>query len=306
MQGSVKTTAATGQTTSSTRKCEQCGGTGMYIFQQKASEYAKETKRDHIYGDKDPLIWVGRKCPYCNGGHAEMVTLVKKTSEIPSSFYDKRISDFDWNVYVKDDGTIENTKDKQRAVQSFIDQYEIWEDKNVGLYICGKIKGSGKTLLASCICNELMATRAIRTRFVRASELIDISQSGDKNSYEESKRNPMKLLYECKFLVIDDLGQKNTGGEWLEDILFKLLDYRMTNKRMTVITSNLELKELPFNERIIDRLDKICVPMHLPEICVRTKEARHNRTELFRELGLIKEKKEEDNGKKNDTEGQDP
>ena len=305
MPSKGQNTATTGQTTSSTtNNCEKCGGTGMYMFEQKMSDYCRENGLPNIYGNREDFTtWVSKKCPYCQGGLVGRAVEAKKSADLPTSFYDKRLIDFDWNVYVRDDGTVENTLDKQRAVRSFIDQFEIWEDKNVGLYICGKTKGCGKTFLASCICNELMNTRAIKTRFVRASELIDINQSGDKNSFNEYKRNPMKLLYECKFLVIDDLGQKNTGNEWLEDILFKLLDYRMTNKRMTLITSNIDIKDLNFNERIIDRLDKMCVPMHLPEIAVRTKEARENRSELFKELGLIGQKGAED-GKEDHTEGQ--
>lgn len=291
MQSRTTNTVAIGQTTSLS-KCPKCNGTGMYVFEQKASEYARENGLEHIYGDHDPLIWVGKKCPYCNGGFAEDVKQVQKNSDIPSSFYSKRIKDFDWNAYVKDDGTLVDTTGIQKGVEAFINQFDVWEKKNIGLYICGRTKGSGKTFLASCICNELMNTKAIRTRFIRASELIDISQSGDKNAYDESKRNPMKLIYECKLLVIDDLGQKNTGKEWLEDELFKLLDYRMTNNRMTLVTSNLDIKQLPFNERIKDRLEKITVEMHLPEICVRTKEARENRQALFKELGLIGDGKE--------------
>ena len=99
-----------------------------------------------------------------------------------------------------------------------------------------------------------------------------------------------EFVFACP--VIDDLGQKNTGKEWLEDELFKLLDYRMTNNRMTLVTSNLDIKQLPFNERIKDRLEKITVEMHLPEVCVRTKEARENRQALFKELGLIGDRKE--------------
>lgn len=262
------------------------------MFTQKASVYAQENGLNHIYGNKDFDIWVSKKCPFCDGGFAEDVKEVRKNSDIPSSFYDKRMKDFDWKAYVRDDGSIIDTTPIQRGVEAFINQFDAWEKKNIGLYICGKTKGSGKTFLASCICNELMYSKAIRTRFIRASELIDISQSGDKNAYDEYKRNPMKLIYECKFLVIDDLGQKNTGKEWLEDELFKLLDYRMTNGRMTIITSNLDIKQLPFNERIKDRLEKITVEMHLPEVCVRTKEARENRQTLFRELGLTGDRKE--------------
>ncbi len=275
-------------TPDSSNKCERCNGSGMYIFQQRASEYAKKNGKDHIYGERDPLIWVGTKCPYCNGGFANNVSIARKDADIPTAFYNKRLTDFDWDIYVDDTGKIVDTKSQKEGIESFVKQFEVWEGKNMGLYIFSSTKGSGKTFLASCICNELMNNRAIRTRFVNASQLIDISQSGDKSSYDEHKRNPMKLVHECKFLVIDDLGQKNTGGEWLEDILYKLLDYRMLNKRMTIITSNLQIQELPFNERIIDRINKLCMPFHLPEVCVRSKEIGENRRSLLEELGLIK------------------
>lgn len=256
-------------------KCERCGGSGMYFFEQKASEYAKENGKPHIYGDNDPMIWVSKKCPFCNGGFSENVKVAKKLAGIPETFYNKRLDAFDWSVYVDDRGNMADTTAQQDGIKSFIDKFDVWESKNIGLYIYSKTKGAGKTFLASCICNELMHLKAIRTRFVNASSLIDVSQTEDS-----------KLLYECKFLVIDDLGQKHLGNDWLEDILYKILDERMTNKRMTVITSNVEIKALPFNERITDRIDKLCMPFHLPETCVRSKETREERQELLKELGL--------------------
>ena len=280
------------QQPTSLNKCSKCGGTGLYVFMQKASEYAKMRGVPNIY-QHYVEIPVVIKCPYCNGGFADDVIKAKKSSDIPNSFCDKRLNDFDWNVYVSDDGTSFNTLSQQNGVKSFVDQFDVWEKKNMGLYIWSKTKGSGKTFLASCLCNEIMNKKAIRTRFVSASELIDIAQSGDKNANDEYKRNPMKLLHECKFLVIDDLGQKNLGSEWLEDILFKLLDDRMTNSRMTMITSNLAIQELPFNERITDRINKLCMPFHLPEICVRSKEIRESRQELLKELSLSKENSNE-------------
>ena len=275
------------QTKSDSPKCEYCRGTGMFVFEQKASEYAKENGLDHIYGNKDFNIWVGKKCPYCNGGFAEIVKEAKKFSGIPHTFYDKRMDAFDWNVYVGDNGQIVDTTNIKNGINSFITQFETWEENSMGLFIYSRTKGSGKTFLASCICNELMSTRAIKTRFVNASDLIEISNSGDKNSFDEYKRNPMKLLHECKFLVIDDLGQKNLGNDWLADILYKLLDYRMIHNRITIITANMPVEEIPFEERIKDRVNKMCMPMHLPEICVRSKETRANKIELLKKVGLM-------------------
>ena len=289
MQDSEKNGNASTVNSESGKKCERCGGSGMYIYMQSAREYAKINNKEYIYGDRDFDIPVGRKCPFCNGGFAEEVQKARNSSDIPFSFNTKTMKDFDWNAYIDETGKTYDTSAQRECVETYINKFNEWEESNSGLYIYSKTKGSGKTFLASCLCNELMAKYAIRTRFVRASELIDISQSGDKNSYDEYKRNPMKLLYECKFLVIDDIGQKITGGEWLEDILFKLLDYRMTNKRLTFCTSNLTIPELRFNERLVERIEKLCMPFHLPEVSVRSKEIRENRQQLLKKLGLIKE-----------------
>lgn len=283
----VKEKQSDNQMTSDLNKCEYCHGTGMYMFEQKASEYARENGLDHIYGTKDFDIWVSKKCPYCNGGFAENVKEVKKFSGIPHTFYDKRMDAFDWDIYIGDNGKSADVTNVRKGINSFVNQFETWEENCMGLFIYSRTKGSGKTFLASCICNELMSTRAMKTRFVNASDLIEISNSGDKNSFDEYKRNPMKLLHECKFLVIDDLGQKNLGSDWLADILYKLLDYRMIHNRITIITANMPVEEIPFEERIKDRINKMCMPMHLPEICVRSKETRANKIELLKKVGLM-------------------
>lgn len=276
------------QTLESSTACEYCHGSGWFMFEQSIEEYCAENGLTNIYGERHFNVNVSKRCPYCQGGLIGRAKEVKKTADVPMTFYDKRISDFDWDIYIKEDGTLTNTTGSQRGVKAFIEQFEKWEAKNMGLYIYSTTKGSGKTFLASCICNELMASRAIKTRFVNASQLIDIALSGDKNSYDEYKRNPMKLLYECKFLVIDDIGQKTLRSEMYEDILYKLLDYRMIHNRMTLFTSNVAQDQLALDERTVDRISKMSFPMHLPEICVRDKETSANRRNLQMELGWLK------------------
>lgn len=249
-------------------------------------EYMRQNNLPNIYNDPDFMTRVSCKCPACHGGFSGRVDAAKKLAGIPTTFYDSRLSAFDWDLYIRDDGTASNTGMHRNAVESFVQNFEEWEKKQMGLYIYSKVKGSGKSFLASCICNELMHTRAIRTRFVNASDLIDIVQSGDKNSPEEYKREPLKLLQNCKFLVLDDLGQR-TNSEWLEDILYKLLDERMRNGRLTVVTSNMSIDSLPYDDRIADRLNAMCLPLHLPEIRIRSKESMDKRNEFMREMGLI-------------------
>ena len=271
---------------SSNNNCETCGGSGWVMVRMPMDEFIDSVKGVHIYKDGSFETCVSKKCPTCNGGFAGKVNTVKRDAGIPTTFYDKRLDAFDWGIYITDDGTAVDTSSHKKVIENYIEQFETWEKEGMGLYIYSTTKGSGKTFLASCVCNELMSTRAIRTRFVNAADLIEISQSGDKTSAEEYKRNPMKLLYECKFLVIDDLGQRK-NSEWLEDILYKLLDERMNNKRMTVITSNVAMANLPYDDRIADRLNAVCIPIHLPEVRIRSKESRDRRRDFLSSMGLI-------------------
>ena len=258
------------------------------IVEMLVSEYARRYRGNHIYGQRDFMTNVGVPCPECSGGFVEQVETAKKFSGIPHTFYDKRLDAFDWSIYKDSNGEIINTSAIQKVVRSFVEQYEKWEARNIGLYITSETKGSGKTFLASCICNELMSQKAIRTRFVKASEILNISKSGNPDARNEYERDPLKLLYDCKFLVIDDLGQKNTGLAWLEDELFNLLDARMTNERMTVITSNVSIGALQFNERLTDRISKMCYTVRLPEISVREIQSMGDKKELLTEVGLWK------------------
>ena len=179
-------------------------------------------------------------------------------------------------------------KSKQKkTIDCFVHDFDKWESEGFGLYICSRTKGSGKTFLASCICNSLMNRNAIRARFVSATELLDIAQSGDKSSEDEYKKNPIKKLCDCKLLVLDDIGMKKTGNEWMNEELFKIIDSRMTQGLVTIITSNQKPDELNVDDRIIERIQKMTVVIELPEYNVRSKEAHAKKIEFFKSVGLI-------------------
>ena len=101
------------------------------------------------------------------------------------------------------------------------------------------------------------------------------------------EKNPIEVLCECELLVLDDLGQKKTGENWLDDILFRIIDYRYQHKKVTLITSNIELKKLRLDDRVADRLNKMCQPIPLPDYSFRQKESREKKLEFLKGLGLV-------------------
>lgn len=272
------------ETTNLNSKCEKCHGTGMYIFMQKASEYCKQRGVENIYA-KDYEIPVGMKCPYCNGGQEMEVTNLKKFAGIPKAHSIDRYVAFKWDVYKDNKGEIVDTTSTKRVIDAYLNNFNEYDNEGIGLYIWSETKGTGKTMLSSCICNELMAKYQIGTRFVRTCDLIDIVQSADKDSYDSEKRDPMKLLCGCKLLVLDDIGQRKTGGDWLQDILFQILDSRTSKKLVTIVTSNMQVKRLNIDERVRRRIEDSTLQLQLPEYPVANSEAREKKLDLLRRTG---------------------
>ena len=257
--------------------CPKCKGTG-YIIVRKSTQFTKELYKSDIGVD------YAIPCPYCNGGEAHKVEDVRTRANLPAAYYDASIEHFKWDAYIDElQKTPIDTAMQKKIVDSFIMNYPKWQDKGIGLYIYSKKRGTGKTFLASCICNSLMVKYKITTKFVSACDLIDIA----KQEPRQGEKPPLDVMCECKVLVIDDIGQKNTGTEWLNDILFKLIETRYQHKLVTIFTSNLKVGELMIDDRISSRIEKISQNIPLPEYSYRSKQALGEKKELFKELGIV-------------------
>jgi DNA replication protein DnaC len=256
--------------------CPKCKGCG-YIIVRKTTPRSIE-----IYGKDHPVDYA-EPCPYCNGGEQKQIEDVRTRANIPTTYYDASIESFKFNEYYNDKGEKEDISLQEKYVRSFIFDFEKWQKKGIGLYIYSKRRGTGKTFLASCICNSLMAKYKLTTKFVSTSDLLDIAKAEPR----QGEKAPLEVLCECKVLVLDDIGQKNTGTEWLNDILFKIIDARYQKKLVTIFTSNVKVGELNIDDRVRSRIDKLSQLIPLPEYSFRNKEAHEEKLELFKEIGLM-------------------
>ena len=257
--------------------CPTCKGVGMIVFSQEG------------YEDGQKACFAS-PCPTCKGGLDVRTETVKRLSDIPSVYYDKGYQSFNWNIYRDSDGKQIDMSKRRMIVEDFLKNYRKWKSKGYGLYLNSKTKGTGKTFLASCICNELMELYGIRTKFVNATKILDISKSGDKESPDIYKREPIRLLSNCELLVLDDIGQKKNGENWINEVMFTIVDDRMNNGLVTLYTSNLEVGALPLDPRIIDRISKTSISMTLPEYNVRLNESYDDKVIFLKDIGVIKER----------------
>ena len=204
-----------------------------------------------------------------------MVEELKSRADIPR---DRSLKDFDWKIYGED------LMRQKAIIDGFVDHFTDFESEGYGLYIHSRIRGSGKTYLASAIGGELANRYATAIRFVSVSDLIEISKQR-----KDDGGDPLDDLITVRVLILDDLGQKSTGRDWLTDILFRIIDKRYTKHRVTIMTSNVPCGELDLDDRVVDRINATTYKVKLPEVCVRTVESNSRKRAFLQKFGIDRE-----------------
>lgn len=128
-----------------------------------------------------------------------------------------------------------------------------------GLFFCGSV-GSGKTFLASCIANRLLAN-SIEVLFAVVPDLLDNIKAtyDDKTDFHEREINVINKAKNIPILILDDLGSHNYTN-WSRNKIFSIINHRVNYNLPTIITSNEELEtlELYLGERTTSRIFQLC------------------------------------------------
>ncbi|MBQ6334179.1 MAG: ATP-binding protein [Erysipelotrichaceae bacterium] len=115
------------------------------------------------------------------------------------------------------------------------------EKADRGLYICGDL-GVGKTYLCTALANSLVK-KGKKVAFVKVSNFFNEMKSYFGTASEMVDRN-ISILKNAEYLFLDDIGSETVSQFVRDDILFRILDYRLENKLITIFTSNLNKEEL--------------------------------------------------------------
>lgn len=108
-------------------------------------------------------------------------------------------------------------------------------EKGEGLLFAGDI-GTGKTMLAAAISNEL-AARAARVMFLTVTDLQNRLRDFD------TAKEFLAKIKSADLLVLDDFGQEK-ATEWSACQLFDVIDDRCQGLRPILLTTNLSAKGL--------------------------------------------------------------
>ena len=161
-----------------------------------------------------------------------------------------------WN-FAADDGS--NPK-MSAAMQNYVNHFDEFRKDGKGLLLFGSV-GTGKTFLASCVANALIdkGTPALVTNFARIANTVQGLFEGRQEYYDSLNKFPL--------LVLDDLSAERKT-EYMQEIVFNVIDARYRAKLPLIVTTNLTREELmnPADityQRIFSRLFEMCTPIEI-------------------------------------------
>jgi DNA replication protein DnaC len=160
-------------------------------------------------------------------------------------------------TFANDDGS--NPK-LTNAMKNFVEHFQTFKEQGKGLLLFGNV-GTGKTYLAACVANELISKGipCLVTNFARISNEVQGMFEGKQQYYDNLNTFPL--------LVIDDLSAERKT-EYMQEIVFNVIDARYRANLPLIVTTNLTREELmhPANlthQRIFSRLFEMCTPIEV-------------------------------------------
>ena len=265
--------------------CPKCGNTGLVrrVYDEFGKEvFGEDALKPGTYDYYEP-------CKCVEGAINQLTKNNRKYASIPGLYADANFDNFLTDKYSKVESKQLATFAKNDA-KRYVAHIENCLDKGMGLYIWSDAKGSGKSRLASTICNELIA-RGVRSKFASASQILSEIQD-TWNNPNQSETKVINKYIEPNILIIDDLGARG-NKKWIDDRFQYLFETRYGQNKVTIVTSNYRIESLPFDDnRIADRLSDIerFHVIKMPNESLRPTNRRSDGTDPFYELFGKKDK----------------
>ena len=184
-----------------------------------------------------------------------------------------------WTFY-NDDGSHPQV---MKAARNYVDNFKTFKKDGKGLLLYGNV-GTGKTYVAAAIANALVdrGIPVMMTNFARISNKLQESFDG--------KQDYLDNLNKFDLLVIDDLAAERKT-EYMQEIVFNVVDARYRSGLPMIITTNLSLEAIknPPNmsdNRIYDRIIEKCFPIEVKGKSHRRKNVNSEYADMKELLGL--------------------
>ena len=247
-------------------RCRVCGGKRQTIITPPFEGAQPRTVR----------CWC--KCPTAQDRTEAMERQIKREQRTSICFQgteELKNSRFD-----TEDGT--QKPELVKAARLYADNFQQHLRDGMGLLYYGPV-GTGKTFLAACIANAVLA-KGYRVRLTSFATLADEMWAvSDKAAY---------IADLCKYdlLILDDLGVERKT-EYMQEMVYKIVNARYVAGAPVIVTTNLTPDELTKTAemgyaRTYDRLLEKCLPIKVDGRSRRRAAAAATWGEMRRQLGM--------------------
>ena len=211
-----------------------------------------------------------------------------KFAAIPKEFENQTIESFMTDCYTTP-GNRELAQMAKIIAKRYVEQFEEIQETGKGLYFYSSVKGSGKTRLAVSIANDLIRQKFVSAKFATTIQILDqikATWGENKRTGDEEGGSEQTLINDIisvPVLVIDDIGVER-AKDWINERFYNILNGRMIEKRITIFTSNCRIEDLKLDERIVNRIIKMALPIEFPAESIRVPLARKENSDLLDRL----------------------
>lgn len=196
---------------------------------------------------------------------------------IPDSY--KGITLADWKLADYDAENKERAKNIVRSVKAYFEGLEKFEKEGKGFYFWSNTKGSGKTMLAVAMANELISKYKRFAKFTTSTTILDEIRATYNKDNDETESKLLDDLAKADFLIIDDFGTERVT-DWVGEKFYQIINGRYINKKVTIFTSNYDLETLKYDDRITSRIKGRSFTVHFPEQSIRELKAYKENKDL--------------------------
>lgn len=205
-------------------------------------------------------------------------------ADIPKEFKGYTVESFDLGLYTTPDAREKSAMAKMICT-NYIKEFPRISEEGKGLYLHSRTKGSGKTRMAASIANDIISIHRVSAKFATTLQILDeIKKSWNKKPGEAAgEQKFLADIIGVPVLVIDDIGVEKPT-EWVNEKFYSILNGRMIQKQVTIFTSNCEMEKLSFDDRIINRIMKMALPVSFPDESVRAALADAENKKLYNRL----------------------
>ncbi|WHH57265.1 ATP-binding protein [Petroclostridium sp. X23] len=169
----------------------------------------------------------------------------------------QNFDNFDFSYYstsIDSENGISPRQNIQDIFQKCIDFVNNFDKYDQNLLLYGGT-GLGKTFLSSCIAKDLL-DKGKTVFYQTAYKTFNLLEDYKFNRLDSSAgKRQVDRLFDVDLMIIDDLGSEFINT-YTSSAFFNVLNTRLMDKRKTIISTNLNIKELTdlYSERVVSRL----------------------------------------------------